>query len=159
MGKIVAINVVPSGMELQEVQLASHVALGFAFAAHAGQLYNEVPYITHCLAVALPFVNTPRYVPAVLHDTVEDNSKITVADLRWVFGSWTASVVDALSRRENEIYLSEYLPRLAENQHAVAIKVSDLSVNIGYCMKDPVKWASKLKRYQAALAYLGTKAV
>lgn len=155
------IEVLPVGMSLHEIHFSSHIAVGFAYAAHVGQKYSlhggDMPYINHCLEVALPFISKPQYIPAILHDVVEDNERITIADLRWIFGEWTAEVDNALSRREGERYLQDYIPRLSENSDAVAIKVSDLSINIKYGLKDPVKYATRIKRYYAALDYLSKK--
>lgn len=92
---------------------------------------------------------------AWLHDTVEDNANITVDLLNKLFGREVAEIVDALTRRPGEIYLVRYIPRVAANEKARLIKLSDLAFNIDQCLANPTAQnEGRLVRYKKALAFL-----
>ena len=140
------------------------LARGFAIAAHAGQVYESfngaVAYTDHVFAVAEFFENfddaEELIVGALLHDTVEDNLKISLELIRRTFGDKVAVTVDHLTRRETEVYLTEYIHRVAEDENARLIKLVDLAYNIEQCILGgaTAKNASRLERYKKAQTFL-----
>ena len=80
-------------------------AYDLAQKAHEGQLRAEgTPYFTHCVAVARILyeewgITDPEIIAAgLLHDTVEDNKNITLADIARDFGPKIAFWVDGVSQ-------------------------------------------------------------
>ena len=64
------------------------------------------PYILHPLRVAFKFTGDDEmYAAAVLHDVVEDSS-VTIDNIFKAFSPYVAQIVDSLTRREGEVYLS-----------------------------------------------------
>jgi (p)ppGpp synthase/HD superfamily hydrolase len=86
---------------------------------------------------------------AILHDVVEDTN-VTVIEIELEFGSVVADAVDAITRRPNEVYLTEYISRVKENEFARIVKIRDLYVNLSREGKDSLK-----PRYRKALLLLG----
>lgn len=81
------------------------LAAGFAACAHRNQVrkYTGEPYIHHCAEVASLLHETCRSVVTVsmlqaawLHDTLEDTD-VTEAQLRFIFGVYTARLVVGLT--------------------------------------------------------------
>jgi (p)ppGpp synthase/HD superfamily hydrolase len=62
-----------------------------------------------------------------LHDTVED-TVLTLAEIEAQFGSEASTSVDAINRREDEVW-SDHLGRVAANPVAKVVKISDLIDN------------------------------
>ncbi len=63
------------------------------------------PYLTHPFQVASTLATDVRFddicvAAGLLHDVVEDNSTITVADIRELFGEPLASIVDGLTKMQ-----------------------------------------------------------
>ena len=84
-------------------------AYDLAQKAHEGQLRAEgTPYFTHCVAVARILyeewgITDPEIIAAgLLHDTVEDNKNITLADIARDFGPKIAFWVDGVSQFRSE---------------------------------------------------------
>lgn len=111
------------------------IAYTIAKIAHAGQKYGggEDYFLRHVCNV----VARVRYgehteghvIVAYLHDTVED-TVITMADL-CVFG-FDPEIIDAvaaITRKDGEDYLSEYIPRVKKNSLAAFVKYHDLKSN------------------------------
>ncbi|MCL6096109.1 MAG: HD domain-containing protein [Patescibacteria group bacterium] len=82
-------------------------AIDLAEKAHEGQWREQegenVPFIVHPLRTAWALAHTGHVslttqVKAVLHDTVEDNSKITLAEIKQKFGQVIADGVNRLSK-------------------------------------------------------------
>jgi len=90
---------------------------------------------------------------ALLHDIVEDTD-VTVDAIRMSYGSEIADAVDALTKRKGEKYLVEYIPRVAKNDLARAVKIADLLENIHSATFYYPEYGELLDRYQAALKYL-----
>ena len=95
------------------------------------------------------------FAAAVLHDVVED-SAITIADIRKAFNPFVAEIVDSLSRREGEVYLTDYIPRVKQNQFAAAIKIADLEDNLNpvRALTPTKENLSRVKKYYQALEIL-----
>lgn len=95
-------------------------ALAFAARAHAGQTRKatDIPYIVHPVGVLLILLEAGETDPellaaALLHDTVED-TEVTLAQIREVFGERVAEIVEGCSEPDrNDIWE-------ARKQHTVA---------------------------------------
>lgn len=126
-------------MNLTPSQLIDEAVLEAAF-HHRGQVDKAgKPYILHPLRVMLAVAALPpasdavtieeEMVAAVLHDCPED-TELTLIDIRAVFGDRIMELVDALTKREGEMYHA-FLDRLAPNPAARKIKLTDIRDNLG----------------------------
>jgi (p)ppGpp synthase/HD superfamily hydrolase len=80
-------------------------------------------------------------VVAYLHDVIED-THVTLSDLHDLgFSSVIQAAVDALTRREGETYLTEYIERVLCNDIATVVKYHDLRANTNTAT--PVKLARR----------------
>ena len=108
-------------------------AITFAAQAHAGQLDRVGErYIYHVLRVTMLVKEAGgtdlEIAAAALHDVVEDTDT-SLEELAQLFSPEVATLVDALSRREDEGYI-EYVERcVAGGPSAVRIKQADLTDN------------------------------
>ena len=108
-------------------------AITFAAQAHQDQLDKlGEPYIFHPLRVMLLVKEAGgtevEIAAAALHDVVEDTDT-TVEELSALFNPEVASLVDAMSRREDEDYV-EYVQRcVAAGLSAIKLKQADLTDN------------------------------
>lgn len=78
---------------------------------------------------------------ALFHDSVEDGYLP-----RRLCRIWPA--LDAITRREGEVYLLDYIPRVRANITARKVKIADLRHNLTRCSD------SLLPRYNRAMRYL-----
>lgn len=108
------------------------IAIRIAVEAHDGQKDKAgMPYILHPLKVMHYTKSQDEEVMAiaVLHDTVEDNKKITYAYLREQgLGERIIAGVRALTKIPGESY-DEYIERVKQNKDAVIVKMADLRHN------------------------------
>jgi (p)ppGpp synthase/HD superfamily hydrolase len=97
-------------------------------------------------------------VVAYLHDVVED-SAVTLQDLTDLgFDGYVVHAVDALTRRDGEVY-ADYIQRVAESDEtAAAVKVADLTDNMERT-DNPEKLVSLRPRYEKALMFLSGRMV
>ena len=97
--------------------------------AHKGQFDRcGVEYINHPRTVA-SYVDSPKEkIVAWLHDTIEDTD-ITEADLRPVFGDEITDAVVALTKTEGEDYF-DYISRVIKNPLSARVKIADLTHNM-----------------------------
>lgn len=123
----------PKAVEI--VLTEQHVvqAIDLAIQAHAGQKdRNGRPYIEHPLRVwervKANGGTLVQQIAALLHDTVED-TYVTLQDIQTQFGQEVFEAVDALSRRENEMYVTSIL-RVQLNSNATVVKLQDLNDNL-----------------------------
>lgn len=89
------------------------------------------PYILHPMRVCGALFGQPPEVlqVGVLHDVIED-TPITMEMLaKEGFAAVVLEAVDAISRREDEVY-NDYIERLCENAIAVQVKVVDVLDNM-----------------------------
>jgi (p)ppGpp synthase/HD superfamily hydrolase len=87
------------------------------------------PYILHPIRVMMRENSEIEKIVAILHDVVED-SDLTINDLRNDgFSSEIVEAVDALSKRDGEIY-DDYINRTTLNDIAVKVKIADLEDNM-----------------------------
>jgi (p)ppGpp synthase/HD superfamily hydrolase len=132
-------------------------SIAMALKAHKGQLdLAGNPYILHPLRVAFKFTGDEvMYAAAVLHDVVEDSS-ITVANIRKAFNPRIAEIVDSLTRRDGEDYLTEFIPRCKLNQSAAVIKIADIEDNLNpqRTLAPTKENLSRVKKYYQALEIL-----
>ena len=113
-------------------------AIRVALTAHAGQVdKGGQPYILHPLRVMLACKTPTEQAVAALHDVVED-SGLSLASIETLFGGEIAEAVDALTRREGEIY-AHFIERCAANPLARTVKLADLADNmdLGRLGRDP----------------------
>lgn len=129
-------------------------AILLATAAHAGvtDKTGREPYIFHPLRVMLAVPRDPiiRAV-AVLHDCVEDTT-VTLKDLAEDYPEAVVEAVDALTKREGEVY-RDYIARVAANDIARLVKLTDLADNLDpYRLEafDASTQQSLRKRYEGA---------
>ena len=130
-------------------------AKNLATNAHRGQTDKAgLPYITHPQRVAARLDTPEAQVVGWLHDTVED-TPLTVRDIEAAFGPETAAAVDAVSRREDEVW-SDYLERVAANPMARQVKISDLidNSNLQRLPRVTLKDVKRQAKYNKALLKL-----
>ena len=100
-----------------------------ATVAHKGQFDRcGVEYINHPRTVASYVDNPKEKIVAWLHDTIEDTD-ITEADLRPVFGDEITDAVVALTKTEGEDYF-DYISRVIKNPLSARVKIADLTHNM-----------------------------
>jgi len=128
------------------------LALKIATRAHRGQRDKQgIAYINHPVAVAKAVSGLARKTVAVLHDVVEDTS-VTQADIDLQFPGEIAWAVDAMTRREGELY-KRYIERVALNDLAKAVKLADIAHNLSR----PYPGSEGMeRRYRPAVAFLTT---
>ncbi len=134
-------------------------ALGIATKMHAGQVDKAGrPYMLHVLTVTAKVERDARHlndannyaVVAILHDVDEDTS-YTIWEIRRDFGDTIADAVDAISRRDGEVYLSEYIPRLKENEIARFVKRRDIEHHLERADPGTESLQKKYRKAQEAL--------
>jgi (p)ppGpp synthase/HD superfamily hydrolase len=119
-------------------------------AAYLVSKHMSLEGVRHSLSVYGSVKRTTEIIElvALLHDLVEDTD-VSVETIAGHFGWQVADAVDAISRREGELYLQEYIPRVKKNPHAHIVKVHDLNENLSRDGKDSLK-----ERYRKALELL-----
>lgn len=93
--------------------------LGIAYRHHLEDVANRV---SSCSAVIR--------CTAWLHDCVEDTGA-TLDEIDARFGPKVRAAVGAMTKRDGEDYLRDYLPRLMRNPDAVQVKIADAAHNLG----------------------------
>ena len=130
-------------------------ALALATIAHANSNpYGDQPYITHPIAVAELVTSVgadPQVVAAaLLHDTVEDVDWMTLGLLhRYGIPRRTIQVVDAVSRRQGEVYM-DFVRRAALDADGLLVKLADNTHNLSTLRGDD----PRVRRYVRARAIL-----
>lgn len=105
-------------------------AILLATNAHQGQRDKAgQPYILHPLRVMFSTKSETERICAVLHDVIEDTD-LTLDDLRNEgFSEEVLSVLDALTKRENESY-DDFISRILPNKLACRVKLADIADNM-----------------------------
>lgn len=113
-----------------EAQHAFARALAIAVAAHEGQLDKcGAPYILHPLQVAMRLGTWRARVVGILHDVIEDCGWTRERLVEAGIPEECADAVEALSRREGEVY-AVFLDRIvAAGPLAMRVKLADLAEN------------------------------
>ena len=140
-------------------------AIKLAVSAHDGQVDKAgLPYILHPMRVMMAVANEAKANPlkgytveelmiaAILHDVVED-TQVTLKQIENTFGGRVALTVDALSRRDGEVY-NVFILRAKGNPAARLIKVADVLDNLSRIDSLPPEQQSIERRYRAALMVL-----
>ena len=127
-------------------------AIILAAQAHEGQLdKGGHPYIFHPLRLMLQLESEKDRIIAILHDVIEDTDW-TLDKLREEgFSEEIVSVIDSLSRREEENY-EEYIGRLMRDPTACRIKLLDLRDNrdLTRIRVESADVRERVKKYQRA---------
>jgi (p)ppGpp synthase/HD superfamily hydrolase len=130
------------------------VAFETAYLTHFNQAdLRTRPYFMHIIEIAADV--TPHGVEAVvlalIHDTIEDGpeSLHNIIRDRHKNEPVIAEALEAITRRTEENYLTEYIPRVKQNALARVVKIADLRRNLQDCPSP-----SLTRRYQLALAEL-----
>jgi GTP pyrophosphokinase len=101
-------------------------AIEIAVEAYAGQTDKAgATYIRHPLRVMERMDSEIERVVAVLHDVVKD-SRYTLAEIEQEFDGEVRTAVDALTKRDGEDYLDDFIPRAAESDIARTVKRADI---------------------------------
>ena len=134
------------------------LAAALAEYAHEGQTDKAGRrYVEHPFAVAETVEGEKCKIVAVLHDVLEDTF-VSEATLRNLFGDEIADAVLAVTRKENESY-DDFIIRAGNNEIAKAVKLADLRHNMDLSRLPEVK-EEDLKRkakYEKAYRYLQNK--
>jgi len=134
-------------------------ARDIATKAHAGATRENrntgetTPYIDHVLRVqamvGLWNMSHDAHITALLHDVLEDTDT-TSADLKAAgISPEVIEAVEAISRRDGEVY-TDFIDRVAGNELARAVKLSDLRDNMRDLPHDDTL-RDRYKRAQARL--------
>jgi GTP pyrophosphokinase len=105
-------------------------AIEIALDAYEGQTDKAgETYIRHPLRVMEQVETRRQRVVAVLHDVVED-SEYDLGQIEDAFDAEIRDAVDAMTKRDGEDYLDDFIPRVAENDIARAVKLADIEDNM-----------------------------
>ena len=118
------------------------------------------PYIEHLYRVAIPFVVEPKlYYIALLHDIFEDTD-VTEKELLSFeeIDDDSIKILKLLTREKDESYM-QYIKKIATDEIAIKIKMSDLKDNMDITRLDKIKDEdiARLKKYQKAYKFLQEK--
>jgi (p)ppGpp synthase/HD superfamily hydrolase len=86
------------------------------------------PYIEHLKRVAENSHST-KYIPAILHDLLEDCPEWNEDSLRDIFSNDDVLTILTLTKGKDEDY-EDYINRVSENWKAKEIKIADLKDNL-----------------------------
>jgi len=142
------------------------IALYLATKAHRYQKYSKgVPYINHCMRVAVAVENKWGYdenliAAALLHDVLEDTSYNRVELFKAGLNFDIVCLVHTLTHYGGELYL-DYIDRVCENLEATKIKYCDMSDNIRHLGKlaitNPGKAKELTHKYKEAITKLAVR--
>lgn len=129
-------------------------AIKIALCTHEGQVdLAKRPYILHPLWVMSQMESETEKIVAVLHDVVEDNSNLTIKDLRKKeFSPVVVEAIYALTRQNDEKY-GDYVQRIKKNPLARKVKLADLEHNLDMNRipsHSREQYTSLMKRYRKA---------
>jgi len=133
---------------------ATETAIRWATLAHEGQLDKQgQPYVLHVLRVGLAGKTQDERVVGFLHDVLED-TQFPPKVLRQAFGVKVGEALDAITRKEREVY-TDYILRVKANPIARAVKINDLQDNLSRIAGLKPEEQDVLKeRYTRALEFL-----
>jgi (p)ppGpp synthase/HD superfamily hydrolase len=122
------------GMYLAAVKLAT--------AAHAGQMYGDVPYTIHLAhvehtLVRFDFTEPHLLAAAWLHDSVEDKTGVTLDEINRKLGLVMVQLVECLTDGEGanraERKAQSYY-RMACRPESIPVKLADRIANVEACV-------------------------
>lgn len=134
-----------------------------AYKVHEHQLrWDGTPSIGHisgvhdlvvrnCVVLGIP-LDDPIRAATWLHDSVEDTD-LTLDDIESLLNPEIRSLVDLLTRRPQEKYLADYIPRVASHPSTRLIKKCDLIYNLSTLPFEH----NLVCRYIPALNYIMTR--
>ncbi|SNR56889.1 HD domain-containing protein [Halorubrum vacuolatum] len=131
-------------------------AIDIALTAHTGDTDKAgATYIRHPLRLMEQMDSETERIVAVLHDVVED-SEYELEDIEDEFGPDVRDAVDALTKREGEAYIEEFISRCAQNEIARRVKEADIKDNMDLTRLSDVtqETAERQIRYHRALQRL-----
>lgn len=124
--------------------------------AHEGQRDKAgLPYFNHPEKVASLLETPKEKIVGYLHDTVEDTS-VTVAEIREVFGEEIADAVALMTHADGVTYM-DYVREVGKNPLARRVKLADLTHNMDLSrIPNPTDRDLKRieKKYKPAYEYL-----
>jgi GTP pyrophosphokinase len=105
-------------------------AIEIALDAYEGQTDKAgETYIRHLLRVMEQVETRRQRIVAVLHDVVED-SAYDLSQIEDTFDAEIRDAVDAITKRDDEDYLDDFIPRVAANDIARPVKLADIEDNM-----------------------------
>ena len=131
------------------------LAKALAAYAHQGQTDKAGrDYLLHPLAVAARMETEEEKTVALLHDVLEDTF-VTEATIRNLFGPEIAGAVSAMTHRPEESY-EDYIRRLGENPLARKVKLEDLRHNMDLSRLPVVtdQDLQRVEKYRRAFRFL-----
>lgn len=113
-----------------------------------------VAYYLHPRAVAAKLTEEDEIITALLHDTLEDTS-VTEATIRNLFGDTVADAVVSVTRKEGEDYF-DFVRRAKQNPIGRKVKIADLEHNMDVSRLPNITDTDKkrLEKYSMALSIL-----
>ncbi len=112
------------------------IAKGLSQIIHSNQKDKSGDdYMLHVLKVAgdVEHLGPDYYIVGLLHDAIEDageNKTELLAAINSFFNSNIQDALASITKRKGESYLSEYLPRVKENEIALMVKIADATHNL-----------------------------
>ncbi|MGX1804470.1 HD domain-containing protein [Nocardia sp. NPDC055321] len=134
-------------------------AVGFAVAAHGGQLYGGLPYVMHLAAVRGVLrdfgIAGDVGVAAWLHDVVEDTA-VTVDEVRSGFGDGVAELVWAVTGvgANRQARNADAYAKIGEWPEAVVLKLADRIANVEAGSRGSSLWEMYRREHPAFKAAL-----
>lgn len=105
-------------------------AIEIALDAYEGQTDKAgETYIRHPLRVMEQMDTRRQRIVAVLHDVVED-SGYELADIESEFDAEIRDAIEALTKRDGEDYLEDFIPQVVDNDLARRVKLADIEDNM-----------------------------
>ena len=145
--------------QITEQEVATTIdTISFIADAHRGQLYGNMPYMFHPMAVAAEVTNASvdEYLAALLHDVIEDTS-FTGSDLRERYSNSVVDMVELLSKDDTLDYRGN-IQRIIDsgNIGAMKVKLADNRVNYRSDKSDmdPARAKKLTDRYEMSINML-----
>jgi len=122
------------------------------------------PYEDHIKHVALEVqhLGINYEITGLLHDAIEDAEpnefkKEIVLEIKKEFSKEVQDAIKSMSKKKNEDYFQDYLPRLKQNIIAIEVKKADASHNLGkaHLIEDSALQNKLRKKYKRVLKELG----
>jgi len=115
-----------AGTERNDLERAIELGID----AYAGQTDKAgETYIRHPLRVMGEMDSETERIVAILHDVIED-SEYTLTEIEAEFDREIREAIDALTKRDGEDYLDDFIPRAATNDIARKVKRADIEDNM-----------------------------
>jgi GTP diphosphokinase / guanosine-3',5'-bis(diphosphate) 3'-diphosphatase len=130
-------------------------AIMIAMSAHAGQKDKAgEPYIIHPMSVMYSMDTVEEKIVAVLHDVLEDTT-VSDQDLkRQGIPEHLIEAIISVSRKKEEMYLEDFIPRVMKNEIGRKVKVKDIEHNLSRIDNLEGDNSKMKKRYLFALLIL-----